>query len=674
VVQAARRFVSGQAAAPDDAARASRLRLGWRAALLALGFLVLAEASTFLSVPDRTFVSFWLPAGLYVAVLLQARSREWPGLVAAAFAGNLAFDLLHGTPFAAALLFALANAVQATGGAWLVRRLVAARPTLRTLREFLGFLAFAVILSPIAGAAIGAATLVAFGFSSSFAQSLRVWWGSIAISVLLLAPFILTACNATRADFQRFTSPRRLLEAAALIIALLGMTAYFLFRLQGILSPNKGWVVYIVIWAGLRFGALGVGAATLLISLVIAFFTTQLHSGLTPDQIVSGDYLPVMQTSLVALALLGWIPAVVVGERDLRMAELAESERRLKLANQASSIGMWDWDIAGHSVYYSPESKGQLGYRDDELPSRLGEWKSNLHPDDRTAAVAALKSCVKNPGREYDTEFRLRHKDGSYRWIHARGEVLRDAQGRAVRMLGCHVDVSARRHAEEELRRSLARLKDLSRRLVEVEGQERRHISRELHDSVGQNLAALGINLEMIRNQLPDDARRAVDSRLKDTQGLLEATSRHVRDVMAELRPAALDDYGLVAALRTHAAEFSRRYGVAVSVAGRNPAFRLPLAVETELFRITQEALHNVAKHARADRVEVELTEREGRVVLSIADNGTGFEPTAPRANGGGWGLTTMRERAESVDAALHVQSMPGRGTRVVVELELSRT
>jgi len=647
---------------------------GWQPAVLfGIGFLVLAEASTFLSVPDRTYVSFWLPAGLYVAVLLLAERGNWPGLVLGGAAGNLAFDLVHGTPFFAALLFALTNAVQSVSGAYLVRRFVASRPTLTTLREYTGFLAFGAVLSPAVAAVIGAATLDAFGFSDSFARSWRVWWGSNAISILVLSPFILTTCTMTRADTRRFASPKRLVEAALLTIALLAVTSYFLFRLHGVMSPGKGWLAGIVIWAGLRFGALGAGAATLLLSVVAAFFTTQLRSGLTPEQIASGEYIFILQTALVALALLAWIPAVVIGERDRKMLELGESELRLKLANAASNIGLWDWDIAGHHIYYSPESKRQLGFRDDEVPSGRGQWQARLHPDDAPRALAQLRSCLNDPRLEYESEFRLRHRDGTYRWIHARGEILRNAEGKPVRMLGCHVDVTERKRAEEDLRRSLVRLRELSRRLVEVESEERRHISRELHDRVGQNLAALGLNVQMIRGQLPEESLWKVEARLNDAQNLLEATSRHVRDVMAELRPAALDDYGLVAALRNHAEEFAKRHGVAVSVKEDGPVARLPLAVETEMFRIAQEALHNTAKHARAQRVDVVLSESNGRVTLSIADDGSGFDTAQPRQGAPNWGMTTMRERAESVGARLRIDSSPGNGTRVIVETDRAR-
>src|SRR5216117_3690486 len=129
-----------------------------RAVLFGVAYFVCAESGNFLSVPDSTYVSFWLPAGLYVSVLLLNERRAWPWLVLAAFPANLAFDLFHGTKFVAALLFFCANTVQATTGAWLVSRFVAERPTLGALNEFVGLLGFAAVLSPMLGGALGAAT------------------------------------------------------------------------------------------------------------------------------------------------------------------------------------------------------------------------------------------------------------------------------------------------------------------------------------------------------------------------------------------------------------------------------------------------------------------------------------------------------------------------------------
>ncbi|MEY2518735.1 MAG: hypothetical protein QOF24_494, partial [Verrucomicrobiota bacterium] len=133
-------------------------------------------------------------------------------------------------------------------------------------------------------------------------------------------------------------------------------------------------------------------------------------------------------------------------------AELRESRAHLQLALQASNIGPWDWDLISNQVRFSREWKQQLGYAENEITSDLSEFTSRLHPQDAERIAAMLELCMADPSKEYDVEFRMRHKDGTYRWIHTRGSLHYDAAGRPVRMLGCHLDITDRRLAEEELR------------------------------------------------------------------------------------------------------------------------------------------------------------------------------------------------------------------------------
>jgi len=221
------------------------------------------------------------------------------------------------------------------------------------------------------------------------------------------------------------------------------------------------------------------------------------------------------------------------------------------------------------------------------------------------------------------------------------------------------------------LARSEERLRAVSQRLMDVEEDQRRSINRELHDRVGQNLSALQLNLATLRFELDASAPQTASKRLDDAQSLLEATSSQVRDVMADLRPASLDDFGLLAALRDHAGAVSARLGIAIAVRGEDLEPRLPLATETALFRIVQEALNNVALHAQARKVEIALAATPRLVRLSVADDGSGFDTTRPPRRAAHYGIATMRERAEAVGARLRIASAPGRGTRV--ELELAR-
>jgi signal transduction histidine kinase len=206
----------------------------------------------------------------------------------------------------------------------------------------------------------------------------------------------------------------------------------------------------------------------------------------------------------------------------------------------------------------------------------------------------------------------------------------------------------------------------ISMRLVDVQEAERRALANELHDLVSQKLAALSINLNIVKGQLLPSQPARIDSPLENSLALVEEITVSIRDVMAELRPAVLDDFGLAPALHWYAEQFAKRTGVPTTVTEQGPTRRLVPAAEEALFRIAQEALANLAKYARAQKAMVTLEVTPHAASLTIADDGCGFDPAAggPPTMGHGWGLMIMRERAVAVGAQLSIESASGRGTR----------
>lgn len=214
-------------------------------------------------------------------------------------------------------------------------------------------------------------------------------------------------------------------------------------------------------------------------------------------------------------------------------------------------------------------------------------------------------------------------------------------------------------------------IRAMTARLADTQEAERKQLSRELHDQVGPKLAALGICLNVTRNLCSQDS--GLTARFDDCLSLLNSMADTIRSVMGQLRPSLLDDYGLVSALRWYCTQFAQLFNIEASVSEQNSGDRLPPEVEIGMFRIAQEALNNVAKHSRAKRVQITIAGDRRKLSMTVSDDGIGFAPD--KYNGvhtqkKGWGLTTMAERAEAIGGSCRIDSRPGQGTLVIVEVK----
>ncbi len=360
-----------------------------------------------------------------------------------------------------------------------------------------------------------------------------------------------------------------------------------------------------------------------------------------------------------------------LSERKRAQSELEESELRNTAILRAALDCIISVDGSGRVVEFNPAAESTFGYSREEA---LGKHVSAMvtssflghagrrEPDDR-GSIPPLSTFGK---REHIT---ARRRDGSE--FPAELAVTPVPVHRQTIFTAYVRDITKEKLAERELHRYAEDLRAVSRRLVEVQEAERHALAGELHDLVGQKLTALSINLNIVKSQLTPGRAARIDARLEDSLKLVEETIESIRDVMAELRPAVLDDYGLTPALRWYAEQFAKRTSVATSVIERGPTRRLAPLVEEALYRIAQEALANVAKYARARQAEVILATTPQSICLTITDDGCGFDPAAERRRDAhhGWGLMIMRERAASVGAELSVESTAGCGTQVIVNL-----
>jgi signal transduction histidine kinase len=254
--------------------------------------------------------------------------------------------------------------------------------------------------------------------------------------------------------------------------------------------------------------------------------------------------------------------------------------------------------------------------------------------------------------------------DGQQKTIQNSTAPIRNAEGLIVGAVVVNEDVTERVRAQKALRESADRLQNLSRRLLAVQEEERRHLARELHDEFGQILAAITLQLHAARGLAGESAR----PRLDECATLLKQAGEQMRNLAIELRPTMLDTLGLEATLRWLAEQHQQRTGCEVQVVGHLTGPPLSPDLSIACFRVVQEALTNVVRHAAARHVWIELSQSENVLELVVRDDGVGFDVAAAQekaARRGRLGLLGMAERVQILGGTLHVESQPGRGARI---------
>ena len=363
------------------------------------------------------------------------------------------------------------------------------------------------------------------------------------------------------------------------------------------------------------------------------------------------------------------------------------SERIFRELTDAIPHMVWSTRPDGLDDYYNRRVYEYTGLSHAQLEGR--RWLAAIvHPEDLERCETLWNRALAE-GSRYEIEYRLRRHDGAYLWQLGTAEPLREGN-RIVRWFGTLTDIDARKKAEQQVEESRLMLeralreneervveatetvRQLMNRLVHAQEAERHKLAGDLHDLIGQKLTALGINLEFVRQRMPQAGAAALAPRLHQMSTLLEETIGAIREVMSDLRPQALDEHGLTAALYQYAAAFEARTGLRVQVNGADKSLPLPRDIAIALFRIAQEALTNAAKHSGASRVVVRVRKSPERVELDVEDDGHGLGNGHESSSGsnGGWGLRMMRERAEAAGGQLRLENTRP-GVRVAVTVPL---
>jgi len=358
--------------------------------------------------------------------------------------------------------------------------------------------------------------------------------------------------------------------------------------------------------------------------------------------------------------------------RKRRQAEeaLRYSQQRFQNLVETASEWVWEVDPQIRFTYSSPRVFDLLGYRPEEV---IGHSPLEFMPEAEARRIETLTNqLIAKPRQLGLLEITHLHRDGRTVILEASGIPILSPEGRLLGFRGIDRDITIQKQAQQALFRSESQLRALSARLENLREEERTRISREIHDELGQMLTGVKMDLRWIEHRLDDfgeDCRvNPILDKVVSAAGLIDATAKTVQRIAAELRPGILDNLGLPTALQYEASQFENRTGIPCKLVlpPLDPTLR-PEAV-TAFFRIFQEALTNVARHAMATQVETEFHAEGGTCRLEIRDNGKGLEG-ADLADPKSLGLLGMRERARMLGGSVFFTPRPGGGTVVTVHI-----
>ncbi len=331
-------------------------------------------------------------------------------------------------------------------------------------------------------------------------------------------------------------------------------------------------------------------------------------------------------------------------------------------------------DMNGYVTSWNSGAERMLGYTIQEA---LGKHISFVYPaDDREFLEREVLTPVKTKGT-HQLEIRRRTKSEALRFAHLSLTLLRNDSGAPIGIVGCSMDITDRKRGEEALLNSRNQLAALAVRLESVREEERGRIALEAHDVLGQALTGLKLDVSWVYKQIVEShgsfEPSAVLSRLASSLELVDSTIQSVREIATTLRPGVLDQLGLEAAVEWQAREFRHRTGIACATSISPDRIDVGDQQSTALFRILQEVLTNVARHAHASEVDIRLEETREQVILQIRDNGKGIT-AAEKSGPTSFGLLGMRLRAQQQGGAFDIHGTPGIGTMVTVRMPRSRT
>jgi signal transduction histidine kinase len=661
--------------------------------LLALIYHLAAQLGLQMAYVQVNTSPVWPPTGIALAALLLFGLDLWPGISLGVLLGSL----FTGADVGVALGITLGNTLEALAGAYLLKRFVNFHNSLDRIRDVVG-LAVVCIFCTTLSATIGTTTLMLAGQGTwaAFGAIWTTWWIGDLMGALVVAPVLLVWLSPPRFHAQR----RQVVEGLLLLVLLILVTWYVFGGIppDGILHQALIYMIFpFIIWAALRFGQHG-ATLTILITSGIAIWGT-VH-GLGPFSLESlNDSLVLLQTFMAVVSLTGLILAAATIERRNATEALQQRAEELATLNDSSKTFLDNFEITSiyHTICRLAVTRLELDAAWIETPSHEGEerrppaahglpyeaiavqknkWELDSAPQIQNSFLIKTVDDIPSPeagDRIYNAyaAFPLVFSGspiGTLKMLSKSRDFFSEDKKILIQSYANLAAVAIQNAwLFEEVRMTNRQLHALSQRLMKAQEDERLHLSRELHDESGQLLAALTVQLGLLERDAGDPA--TIHTRVAELKQTASAIQKNLHRLAVNLRPASLDHLGLVTTLQQFIHEFSRQYGITVEfdTVGIQEK-RLPIEIETALFRIIQESLTNVVLHAQATQVDVLLSLTEKHISAIIEDNGVGFTHASTMTEEQ-LGLFGMRERVEMLGGRFTIESSPGKGTTIKAEV-----
>jgi len=660
-------------------------------ALVFLAYFAAGELGLAVPFTSYNVSPVWPAAGIGLAAVLMWGGQMIPAIALAAFLVNY----LNSMPVVVALAIGLGNASSAAFGAYLLSRVTEFEASLPRLRDLLQFTVLAAIVGAVAAPTVGvtAQTVAHIKAWSGYASAWPIWWLGDAMGVLVVAPLFLTAH-----ELIGIFRSRRALELVLIWLGILAASTLIFGPFVSLRDDVLAFVVFpFILWAAIRFRSAGAASANV-VAAAFAIWRTAHGSGPFVNHAPLRN-AELLQFFIAVTSLTGLMVAAVISERrqikqafeaneklltalgeaqsalaeahhelENRVRErTAELNRRNELvAEQAELLDLASDAILvrtpeGRITYWNRGAERLYGWTRDEV---IGATVHEILRTEFPVPIGTIQETIVRTG-SWEGELSHLKRDGNRITVGSRWSLWSNKEGKILGFLELNSDVTLRKRAEQSLR-------ELSGKLLTMQDEERRRIARELHDSAGQMVAALSMNLAAIENDYSQLGPRAQNACSESIQ-LVQQMSSEIRTISHLLHPPLLDEAGLPSALGWYVDGFSDRSKIAVSLDLSPDLGRLSPEVETAIFRIVQECLTNIHRHSQSATAAIRIA-RNGRTLeLEVRDQGQGIpmeniESTLQER--AGVGVQGMRERVARLGGQFEIRSSKN-GTVVRANLPL---